>query len=449
MTNSHSRFLGTLLAQDVKARNMVTFYIACFCSIMVASFVPQCQPFILTEILNIPESQQGVISGKLNFAAEIAIIIATALAGPLSDRIGRRLVTAGGFLIMAAGIYTYPKATSIETLLAYRLFYSVGIAAVSTMIVTLVADYVADESRGKATGYLGIMNGIGAMVTVFVLLRLPSMFQSNGASAPEAAQMTYSIVAGICVAIGVLMLLGLKRNSSKPEQKREDHGFIELSRKGLLAARDPGIALAYGASFLARGNLMIVGTFFSLWIIGYGTTELGMTSADALKQAGMIIGIAQFFALMGAPVFGILSDKINRVTALKIALAVSAVGYGSTIFIDNPTGTGMLICAIFIGLGEIGCIITSGVLVAQQTPEKIRGATIGFFSMSGAVGILVASLVGGYLFDYWLASGPFVFFGVIALLILIWAIVVKDRIVPYSESPQHGSQELELGTDFS
>ncbi|WP_428821008.1 MFS transporter [Microbulbifer sp. MCCC 1A16149] len=419
------RFLGLNLAENVSGPNVLTFYFACLAAIMFASFIPQSQPFLLTEFLGIPQERHGMVSGLLNFWAEIAIIIAVAIFGPLSDRFGRRPVTGLGFLLMSAGIALYPHATTIGELLAMRLAYAVGLAAVTTTIVALVADYVQDESRGRATGLQGVMNGVGAMICVFLLLQLPAILQRGGATAHEAGIQTYSLVAAISFVTGLLMLIGLKPGARAPSEHSES--LLVIARNGLHAARDPRIALAYGASFVARGNLMIVGTFFTLWVTNYGTAEMGMSRADALARAGMIVGIAQGCALLGAPLFGIMADKITRVRALIIALLISAIGYGSTIFITDPFTPGMILCAVLIGLGEIGCIITSGVLVAQQAPESHRGAVIGFFTLSGAVGILVASVVGGYLFDAWRASGPFVFFSIVAALVLVWAIILERR----------------------
>ena len=419
------RIFGLQLENNVSGTNLLTFYFACLATIMFASFIPQSQPFLLTEFLGIPPERHGMVSGLLNFWAEIAIIIAVAIFGPLSDRFGRRPITGFGFVVMSAGIALYPHARDVTELLFVRLAYAVGLAAVTTTIVALVADYVRNESRGRATGLQGVMNGVGAMICVFFLLQLPAILQNNGATAHEAGIQTYSLVALVSLITGILMLIGLKPGART--QSEHSESLLSITRNGLRAARDPGIALAYGASFVARGNLMIVGTFFTLWVTNYGTAEMGMSRADALARAGMIVGIAQGCALLGAPVFGILADKITRIRALIIALLISAIGYGSTLFITDPFTTGMIVCAALIGLGEIGCIITSGVLVTQQAPESHRGAVIGFFTLSGAVGILVASVVGGYLFDAWRASGPFVFFGGVALLVLIWAIVLENR----------------------
>ncbi|GAA5525444.1 magnetosome protein MamZ [Microbulbifer aestuariivivens] len=427
------RILGLQVADGVSGTNILTFYFACLATIMFASFIPQSQPFLLTEFLGIPQERHGVVSGLLNFWAEIAIIIAVAIFGPLSDRFGRRPITGFGFLVMSAGIALYPHARDITELLVVRLAYAVGLAAVTTTIVALVADYIKDESRGKATGLQGVMNGVGAMICVFLLLQLPAILQNGGATAQEAGIQTYSMVAAVAFISGVLMLFGLKPGGQAPGEHSES--LLNITRNGLRAARDPLIALAYGASFVARGNLMIVGTFFTLWVTNYGTTEMGMSRADALARAGMIVGIAQGCALLTAPLFGILADRIPRIRALAIALLVSAIGYGSTFFIHDPFTTGMIVCAALIGLGEIGCIITSGVLVAQQAPEAHRGAVIGFFTLSGAVGILVASVIGGYLFDVWRPSGPFVFFSIVATLVLLWAILLERRTSNAADEP--------------
>jgi MFS family permease len=78
-------------------------------------------------------------------------------------------------------------------------------------------------------------------------------------------------------------------------------------------------------------------------------------------------------------------------------------------------------------MAEVGCIITSGVLIAEQAPDRLRGSVVGFFTLSGAVGILIASVVGGYLFDHWMKTGPFVFFGVLSALVMVWALLLRTQ----------------------
>jgi MFS family permease len=425
---SSNVFLGMKLAGTTSGFNMVTFYWACLTGILLSTFVPQLQPYLLTEFLHIPEQEQGAVSGTLSFWGEVVIILMVGVWGNLSDKIGRRPIMATGYLIMSVGIFMYPQAESIAGLMLARVFFAAGVAAYSVMIVTLIADYVSDVSRGKATGMLGFFNGVGALITVMVLLRLPAIFQGAGQTPIEAGINTYWIIGGLTFVTAILMWLGL--NDKEMVHDEPHAGMLRQAREGVLAARDPGIALAYSASFVARGNLAIVGTFFTLWLANHGSLELGLSRADAMAKAGGIIAITQGTALISAPVFGYLTDKIDRVSALNITLLLAFIGYGGTWFVDNPFGMGMILCGMLIGMSEVGCIITSSVLIAQQAPARIRGSVIGVFNLTGAVGIMVASLVGGILFDSWREAAPFILFGGFALMVLIFGLMIQRRVKP-------------------
>ena len=427
-----NRFMGMQLEDAVGASNMVTFYWACLTGILLGTFMPQMQPYLLTEFLHVPEARQGVVSGDLSFWGEVVIIIMVGVWGAVSDRVGRRPVMAAGYLIMAAGVLLSPRAQSYEELLLARLAFAAGIAAYSVMVVTLIADYVKDASRGKASGMVGLFNGVGAVVTVMLLLRLPKLLQDAGQTPTEAGFATYWIIGGLTLATAVLMWFGLSKREVRHAGPRS--GLLQQAREGIAAARDKGIALACGASFVARGNLAIVGTFFTLWLANYGTLELGMNRADALARAGLIIAITQTAALISAPFFGVLTDRINRVTALNITLLLAFLGYGGTWFVENPFGLGMILCGVLIGMSEVGCIVTSSVLIAQQTPKRMRGAVIGLFNLSGAVGIMVASKVGGILFDSWREAAPFILFGILALVVLIWGLLIRTKVHPLAEA---------------
>lgn len=420
-----SRFIGIGLNPHVTRGNMLTFYLACFAAIMLATFIPQTQPFILEEVLHLETSRQGVVSGNLNFLGEIVIILTVGLWGGLSDRYGRKIVTALGFALISVGVLFYGLAASLWGLMLARVIYSAGIAAVSTMLITLMADYATNSSRGKATGYLGIMNGLGAMVAALFLLKLPALFQGMGMEAPQAALATYGTMAAITMVIAVFMALGLRRGVN--HTGGHEPSLRQQLREGLAEGRRPIIALAYASSFVARGNLAVVGTFFTLWASVYGTTELGLSAAEAVSKGGVILAVSYTASLLSAPLFGIMSDRWDRVTALAVSLLVGAIGYGGTFLLDDPFGVSTIICLILIGMAEVGCIITSGVLIAEQAPDRLRGSVVGFFTLSGAVGILIASVVGGYLFDHWMKTGPFVFFGILSALVMIWAIVLRAR----------------------
>ncbi|MEH6549221.1 MAG: MFS transporter [Pseudomonadales bacterium] len=431
-STSSLRFMGLNLTPSTSGRNVVTFYWACLTGILLSTFTPQLQPYLLSEFLHIPTSEQGLISGKLSFWGEVAIILSCGVWGALSDKIGRRPVMALGYAIITLGVLLYPYATSYNGLLVARLAFGVGIGAFSVIIITLIADYFEDESRGKATGMLGVFNGLGALTTVMLLIQLPQYFQSTGMDSREAGFATYYVVAAMTAVTALIMWLGLKKKDINAVP--HEGNLLQIAQAGLRAGRDPGIALAYGAAFISRANLAVVGTFFTLWLANYGSDVLNMDRAAALAKAGIILAIVQSIALFSAPIFGILTDKINRVDALLLTMLFAFIGYGGTYFVTDPFGIGMITCGVFIGMSEVGCVITSAVLISQQSPKKIRGAVIGFFNLSGAVGIMVASIAGGYLFDSWKPAGAFVFVGMAALIVLCWGLLVRHKIKPPEEN---------------
>ena len=426
-----ARYLWVNLADGVRGLHMSTFYLACFVGIMLTTFVPQMQPYLLTEALDIPQAEHGAISGDLSFWGEIAIVIAVLVWGPLSDRVGRRPVMVAAFALSAVSLILYAQADTFAGLMVARLVFAVGIAAYSCMAITLIADYAQEDSRGKATGLHSLANAFGALVTVFLLLRLPAILQGAGMDSLAAGIGTYHIVCAVVVVTALCMWWGLKSREARPQEATL--GFGTLLREGAAAARRPAIALSYGAAFVARGNLAIVGTFMALWLANYGTFEMEMSRADAMARAGIVLGVTNLAVLIAAPLFGILADRINYVTALMIALAFAAVGYGSTWFIENPLGGAMFLCAAVIGIGEVACIVTSGVVIAQESPKHIRGAVIGFYNLCGALGIMVAAKLGGYLFDHWREAAPFIVFAGLAVLVLLWAAVVRAKMPPEEE----------------
>ena len=66
-SDSEKRFLTIRLTAGTGSGHMLTFYLACYAAIMLATFVPQTQPFLLAEVLHLDPSRQGVVSGNLNF----------------------------------------------------------------------------------------------------------------------------------------------------------------------------------------------------------------------------------------------------------------------------------------------------------------------------------------------------------------------------------------------
>ena len=419
------------LSPGVRPVHALTFLYTAFIGITLNTYVNFIQPYVLTEQLAIPESSQGAVTGNLVFYSELMLLVACAVIGVLADRVGRRLVFAAGFIILACGFALYGYVQTEAELLALRLFFAWGVATINVLVTTLQADYPQEESRGKLAGFTGFAIGLGALFLVFVLARLPEWY-SPGRDAIEAGRLALWTVSGFAVISAVIAVMGLL--GGKP------HGIAEptqdwresMAAALLCARRNRKVGLAYACAFVARGDLIVIGVFFSLWMTQTGIAA-GMDTAKAVSMAGMYFGIIQAVALVSAPFLGVAIDRLNRVTAMALALLLAAVGYGSLALISDPLGTAMIPAAIFLGLGQMAVMLASQTLIGQEAPQEQRGAVMGMYSLCGALGIMFITKVGGEVFDLW-KPGPFAIVAVANLLLFLVALPLRhdEQAVPHS-----------------
>ncbi len=404
------------LGPGITRGNGISLIIVGFLLGIVSPFINFAQPYILTEHLGIPGNEQGGVSGDLAFWSEIVLISLAGLMGAWSDKTGRRVVFAFGFVMVAISYALYPTATNYAELLAYRLVFAVGMAAVGAMFVAVQAEYPADNSRGKLVGVMGVISILGVMFVVAALAPLPARFLEGGASAVEAGSYTYWTTAAICLLGVAVVWLGMAK--SKPAGGSDESVFQRL-RSGMAAARhNPRIALAYGAAFIGRTDLVIVVVFLPLWITQAGRAQ-GMTTEDALVQAGILFGVLQLAALIFAPVIGWIIDRITRVAAMGLATFIAMVGYTWMGLLDQPLGPQAYPAAVVLGMGQVSAIVAATALLGQEAVKETTGSVSGAFNVFGAIGILVSTKLGGWLFDVWMPGAPFLITGVLNAVIML------------------------------
>jgi hypothetical protein len=237
----------------------------------------------------------------------------------------------------------------------------------------------------------------------------------------------------MCVVVAVVAILGLKKGAPGQVKKREP--MLSTLKVGLAAARNPRIALSYGAALVSRGDLAVLSTFFTTWLFLEGT-QRGMSTTEAMAAGLKFYVIIQAAALPCAVVMGFVLDKIDRVFGLVIAMVLASIGYLSLAFVGDPLGSEMYYAAVLIGLGEITANLSAISLVGKEAPVKGRGAVIGMFSLFGALGILLVAKAGGELFDSVARVGPFILVGVANVVIFVWAVLVLRFIPKNYVSPE-------------
>jgi MFS family permease len=414
------------LTPNINRTNAVTYFFSSFMFVTLVTFLNFLQPYILNEILHVPAEQQGAVTGGLNFFHEGTALILMGLVGAWSDRTGRRLIITIGLLIWAVGLAVYPMAASVLQLYAFRFVIAVGVAVTSVMVIATMQDYPQEVSRGKWAGCNSFVTSFAILFLALVLVRLPGLFADLGYDAVRAGQFTFWIGAGLTIFAALVIRFGYY--SGKLVTISETGSPLAGFLAGIGEARhNPRVALSYGSAFAARGDLVVVGAFLSLWFVRAGA-EQGIASADALVQAGITMAALLAANWIWAPIFGVILDRINRVSGLCIAMALAVIGYACLGAVSDPYDTAIMFPATFVlGVGEISAVIAGNALLGQEAPPRIRGAVVGVFGLVGTLGILFATIVGGQLFDRFSYSAPFTMMAGVNAVIVIWAFIVRTR----------------------
>ena len=92
---------------------------------------------------------------------------------------------------------------------------------------------------------------------------------------------------------------------------------------------------------------------------------------------------------------------------------------------DDPLAAEAIPFFLLLGIGQMSCFAAAQALIGQEAPLKERGAVLGTFGLCGAAGIMLATGVGGWLFDAWMHAGPFVVVGFANVVIVLLALVVR------------------------
>ncbi len=423
MTELTSARLGPIdLIPGVTRANTLAFLIVDLIVMGVVVFVNVSQVYLMNTKLGIPEAEQGTLTGNLGFWSEVTVIALAGLFGVLADKVGRRGVMSAGLVVFAVAYVLFPLSQSANGLLGARIIYAVAVAATTCMLTVIVHDYPQEWSRGKLVAASGLFGGFGVAVFSAISGNLPSLFTARGATDIEAGYYLHSIVIAICLFAALYSWFGMHAGVPASAHAPRKKSLLI----GIKMAVRPRIALLYFSAFAARGDLVVAGTFIVLWgsLAGKAT---GMPAADALSAATLLFVISSSMSLVLAPVMGFVLDRFDRLMVLAVGGLLATAGFIVVGSLDNPLAEGVWPAFVFLGIGQASCFYASQAMIGQEAPAENRGAVIGTFSVFGAIGVLVASGVGGRLFDNIGPGAPFIMVAAATGLLTVGALMLRLR----------------------
>ena len=416
--SSGVRLLGLWFMPGLTRANSWSFIALSFTTVGLLTAITGVQTNVLSENFGIAAKDQGQWISALVLWTEFVLLAVFAVVGVAADRVGRRQLYAVGLVFLGLSYVLHAYAAEIWQLLGARVIYAIGIGAATGMLGTILADYPQEVSRGRVVAVTGALTGVGV-----VLIKL--MF-GDGARVlveflglPEGAALATGLflIAGIAFLTAIVAGVGLQPGT--PTKREERPPVRELLTAGVReAVKNPRIAVAYAGAFVARSDLVILGSFLTLWG-RFAVEAAGLTGSEAQAVSVRPFAVAQAAGLVWIVLLGFMLEKRDRLVALAVSFGVATIGYLGMWFVDDLLAPRSIPLLCMLGAGQISAFWGATTLIGREAPKASRGTVVGAFNLSGVLGILVFVALGGLVYDRFGPSAPFVMVGCANLLVLL------------------------------
>lgn len=351
-------------------------------------------PVFLTQTLN----ASGRVVGLIDGFAQATQNIVQGISGALSDKTGKRKpIALAGYFLAAVAKPLMGLATSWTGVLGGRLLDRIGAGTRSAPRDALVAGSVAEADRGRAFGLEGAGDNAGAFLGPLL-----------------AVLLLYSFHLGMRTIFYLALVPGLLAFLMVVPVRERRVATVSKSKLDLGVRAFPGQYWRY----------LLATALFSLGASGNAFLILRIREIGASLEMTILIYAAfnLVAALISYPA-GLLSDHLGRRNVLLACFLVFGVAYLGFALAASTLVIALLF--VFYGLYQ-GIFRSVGkAFAADYVPEHLRASGVGWFSTTVGLLQLVASLIGGVLWDtvshtaVFYFGGAFAAIGAAALLLLL------------------------------
>ena len=334
-------------------------------------------PIYFVTVLGTSMTTVGVIEGT----AEATAMITKVFSGALSDWLGKRkLLAVVGYGLAALTKPVFPLAITISWFVAARFIDRLGKGIRGAPRDALVADIAPEHVRGASFGVRQSLDTVGAFMGPLLAIGL-MLLTSN----------SFMLVFWVAVVPAFIAFAVMLFGVEEPAKHRQEAN----AKRRLRLADATRLSRAFWA-VVGIGTVLTLARFSEAFLVLKAQT-VGVPIA---LVPAVLIAMNIVYALVSYPA-GALSDRINGNTILLGGIGMLVIA--DLILASSTAFPTVLVGVVFWGL-HMG--LTQGVLatlVADTSPEDLRGTAFGVFNLASGVAMLVASVIAGGLWD---AFGP-------------------------------------------
>ncbi|SEO49010.1 MFS transporter [Aquisalimonas asiatica] len=379
---------------------LVTVVVLVFARLAYGLIVPP-----MRESLGLSYQQAGML-GTVTALGYLCLVM---VAGFAAGRFGGRNTVLIGVVLVTVGFAGLSVASDYRVLLLLMALLGFGTAFGYTPLVSLLSTWFP-EQRGAVIGMLNGGVGAGMLVAGMLVPLAPAVFGEAGWRVTWAA----FAVGGALVLMAVMLFLRDPPVATSGAAKAApvDRAAVFRNRHVII------IGLIYGV----LGTTYIVQVVF---MYSYAL-ESGVASVVAGRLAALMGAIGIFSGLL----WGWISDRIGRGTALLLSKALYLVGM--LIPVLSPTLAGFAAHYVILGIAVTG--VFTSVLAASTEHVGAREAplAVSFVTVFMAAGQLAGPVGAGVVIDW---TGDFrLTFALCAVLIAV-GVALSWRVRSYTPEP--------------
>lgn len=320
--------------------------------------------------------------------------------GVISDSIGDKLVLMVAILLMVfiPFAYTLNKSQMIASWIYIIQGAILGMAAPATF--SILSRSLDPRKRGESTGLASAVftlgGGIGAAIGGFIVSKINN----------------YNLSFYISSIIILISLLYVKfkikstnhKRNPKIERDHKSNGIFYQIRKYKI-----------GYKIMVLGAIAFLGDFIYGCVVAlfhfYGRDVLGATTS----YTSAIISIYLIVFGVGAPIAGLVSDKIGNKRQLFLSFAVMNMSLlGLALTRSIPIFTAVII-VYFLGATFLNASLQSSLSEFGDKP-RIKGIVFGFVGASESCGYACGPIMSAYLYEI---NKSFLFIGLLFVSITV------------------------------
>ncbi|WP_338450675.1 MFS transporter [Niallia oryzisoli] len=336
-----------------------------------------------TPIIPVASEDMGINAaqaGSYMTAFYIGYVITQIPGGFLVDKYGYRKVLLSCFTML--GIFTLLTgfAPNFELGMATRVITGMGAGAIFSAGIVLINDWFPENKRGLANGLF--MTSTSLAVSL-VNLYVPTV--ANGFGWRYAFY-----IGGILPLIALVIGFFVLKEFTPISQKKKEGQINKVSGSDML-------------SLLKNKNLMLVGIagFGGQWattaIATWANSYLNKSLHLSLVQAGLLMSIFGFAALLSKPITGILSDYVNR-KALTVGILV-LLGPVLVWFGINKNLPLVYLLIPLMGILGYAFYPVLNTIIGQSVEKRLLGTASGLVNMIWQLGAMISPLAVGAVID--------------------------------------------------